>query len=256
MKLSTVLALGAWLAAGSLASAQPAVPSYIAAAIADPTRPDADKAQDAVRHPAELLTFSGVKPGDVVMDIWPGKGYWTRLFARIVGPKGHVYAYVPAEIAGFKSDPLGVAKKTSAEPGMGDTEAISDPLTTEPPPQYQNTADVIFTFENYHDLHDSFLKGADVPTFDREVGELLKPGGVYLIADQAAAAGTGLKNTEDLHRIDPAYVKGEVTAAGLVFAGEIDVLANPADDHAKPVFDPSVRGKTDRFVFKFVKPAK
>jgi predicted methyltransferase len=229
-------------------------PAYITAAINDPTRPDADKAQDAVRHPAEILTFSGVKPGDVVMDIWPGKGYWTRLFARIVGPKGHVYAYVPAEIAGFKSDPLGVAKKTSAEPGMGNTEAISDPLTTEPPPQYRNTADVIFTFENYHDLHDSFLKGADVPTFDREVGELLKPGGVYLIADQAAAPGSGLKNTEDLHRIDPAYVKQEVTGAGLKFAGQIDVLANPADDHTLKVFDPAIRGKTDRFVFKFVKP--
>jgi predicted methyltransferase len=256
MKHLSALAAAVWLGAASLASAETKVPDYIAAAIADPTRPEADKAQDAVRHPAEILTFSGVKPGDVVMDIWPGKGYWTRLFARIVGPKGHVYAYVPAEIAGFKSDPLGVAKKTSAEPGMGNTEAISDPLTTEPPPQYQNTADLIFTFENYHDLHDSFLKGADVPTFDREVGELLKPGGVYLIADQAAAAGTGLKNTEDLHRIDPAFVKSEVTAAGLVFAGQIDVLANPADDHTKLVFDPSIRGKTDRFVFKFVKPAR
>jgi len=115
-------------------------------------------------------------------------------------------------------------------------------------------ADLIFTSRNYHDLHDSFLKGADVPTFDREVGELLKPGGVYLIADQAAAAGTGLKNTEDLHRIDPAFVKSEVTAAGLVFAGQIDVLANPADDHTKLVFDPSIRGKTDRFVFRFKKP--
>jgi predicted methyltransferase len=246
---------GAVLVAVVAGPAMAQTPTYITAAINDPTRPDTDKAQDAVRHPAELLTFSGVKPGDVVMDVWPGKGYWTRLFARVVGPKGHVYAYVPAEIASFKSDPLGIAKKTSAEPGMGNTEAISDPLTTEPPPQFHDVANVVFTFENYHDLHDSFLKGADVPTFDREVRELLKPGGVYLIADQTAAAGSGLKNTEDLHRIDPAFVKTEVTAAGFAFAGQIDVLANPADDHTKLVFDPSIRGKTDRFVFKFVKPA-
>jgi predicted methyltransferase len=254
MRMLPALTAAVWLAAASIAAAAPAVPAYIAAAIADPSRPQSDRDQDAVRHPAELLTFSGVKPGDVVMDVWPGKGYWTRLFARIVGPKGHVYAYVPAEIASFKSDPLGIAKKTSAEPGMANTEAVSDPLTTEPPPQFHNAADVIFTFENYHDLHDSFLKGADVPTFDREVLEILKPGGVFLVADQAAAAGTGLKNTEDLHRIDPAYVKSEVTAAGFVFAGQIDALANPADAHDKQVFDPSIRGKTDRFVYRFKKP--
>ena len=225
-----------------------------AAAVADASRPADDKAKDSVRKPAELIAFAGIKPGDRVMDLWPGGGYWSRIFSKVLGPKGHVYAYVPAEITDFKSDPLGKAKAMAAEPGLGNVEAISDPLASQPPPQFSGVLDVIWTFENYHDLHDPFLKGASVPDFLKAAFTLLKPGGVFVIVDHAAAAGSGLKNTDDLHRIDPAAVKAELQAVGFRFDGESKLLANPADPHTALVFDPSIRGKTDQFAYRFRKP--
>jgi predicted methyltransferase len=226
----------------------------VVAAIADPARPDKDVKLDASRHPAELITFAQIKPDDAVMDVWPGGGYWTRIVSRVVGPKGKVYAYVPEEISGFKSDPLGVAKAVAAEPGRSNVVAISDPLASQPPPQYRNMLDVVWTFENYHDLHNKFMKGADVDGFNRAVFLLLKPGGYYVIADHAAPAGTGLADTDTLHRIDPAAVRAEVEKAGFVYDGETKVLANPNDPKTALVFDPTIRGKTDRFVYRFKKP--
>lgn len=228
----------------------------IAAAVADAGRPDKDKTLDASRHPAELLAFARVGPGATVLDIWPGAGYWTRIFSAAVGPKGKVYAYVPAEIVAFKNKPLDVAKATAAEPGRSNVEVVSDPLASAPPAEFSDKVDVAFTFENYHDFHDSFMKGADVDGFNKAVFQLLKPGGVYVIVDHAATAGSGLKNTEDLHRIDAAAVRAEVEKAGFKFDGETRILANPDDPHDKLVFDPSIRGKTDRFAYRFVKPRK
>jgi len=231
-------------------------PSAIAAAISDQTRPEKDTLQDKSRRPADLVAFSKVKAGDTVIDVAPGGGYWTRIFSTLVGPKGKVYAYVPAEFAAFKSDPVAIAKAITLEPGHGNVEQISDPLAQQPAPALHNTIDVIWTFENYHDFHDSFMKGADVGAFNLGVFKMLKPGGYFLVGDHAAAAGSGLKNTEDLHRIDPATVKAEVEKAGFVFDGEVKVLANPEDDHTLKVFDAKLRGNTDRFVFRFRKPAK
>lgn len=228
--------------------------SVITTAIADKARPEKDVQQDASRHPAELITFAKVKPGDKVVDALPGNGYWTRIFSTVVGPKGKVYAYVPAEIAGFKSHPFDIAKAITTEPGHSNVKATSHPLTEQPSAAMDNTIDVFWTFENYHDLHDSFMNGADVNAFNAIVFKLVRPGGYYLVSDHAASAGSGLKNTEDLHRIDPAAVKAEVEKAGFVFDGEIKILANPNDDHTLKVFDPNIRGKTDRFVFRFKKP--
>jgi predicted methyltransferase len=95
---------------------------------------------------------------------------------------------------------------------------------------------------------------ADVAAFNKAVFASLKPGGVYVVLDHADAPGTGLKDTDTLHRIDVASVKSEVQAAGFKLDGESKILANPADDHTKGVFDPSIRGKTDQFLLKFRKP--
>ncbi len=226
----------------------------IAAAVADTGRPDKDKAQDASRKPADLLAFAQVKPGDMVVDVWPGGGYWTRLFSVAVGPKGHVVSYVPEEIVEFKNKPLDVAKATAAEPGRANVEVVSDPLATPPPPQYRSVANLVWTFENYHDLHDPFMKGADVDAWNRAVFTLLKPGGSYIVVDHAAPAGSGLADTNTTHRIDPATVRAEVEKAGFKFAGESKVLANPDDPHTALVFDKSIKGQTDRFAYRFVKP--
>jgi predicted methyltransferase len=248
-----VAALGVSLLAGS-ALAQ-GTPPTVAAAVADSGRPDKDTKLDASRHPAELVAFARVKPGDTVVDIWPGGGYWSRIFSKVVGLQGKVYAYVPEEIAGFKSDPVAQARAVSAEPGHANVEEVSDPLSAEPPEEFRNVADVAWTFENYHDMHDSFMKGADVEAFDRAMFAVLKPGGYFVVVDHSAPAGSGLKNTEDLHRIDAAAVRAEVEKAGFVFDGETKVLANPADPRTAKIFDPAIRGQTDRFAFRFRKPA-
>lgn len=240
--------------AALVALATPAFADPIADALADTTRPAADKDKDAARKPAALIAFARIKPGQHVVDFWTGSGYWARLFGKVVGPKGHVIAYVPAEIADFKNHPVDVAKAMAAEPGRGNVEALSDPVAAMPPADQQNTYDAVFLFENYHDLHNAYMKGADVGAINKGVFALLKHGGVYVIADHAAAAGSGLTHTADLHRIDPATVKSEVLAAGFVLDGTTDVLANPADPHTAGVFDPALRGNTDRFVMRFKKP--
>lgn len=235
------------------ALADPA-PGPAAAAIADASRPAADREKDAARNPAAMLALAGVKPGDHVIDFWTGSGYWARLFGKIVGDKGHVVAYVPAEVTGFKSHPLDIAKAMAAEPGRSNIEVISDPVADYPPAQYHNTFDEVFIFENYHDLYNSFLNIKDVGAVNKAVFALLKPGGVYVIVDHAATPGSGTAHTEDQHRIDPAKVRADVEAAGFVFDGQSDALANPADPKTAIVFDASIRGQTDRFAWRFRKP--
>jgi len=114
--------------------------------------------------------------------------------------------------------------------------------------------DLVWTSQNYHDLHDSFAKPADLAQVNAAIFRALKPGGIYVVLDHAALPGSGLSATETLHRIDPATVRAEVEAAGFVYVGESDVLRNPNDPHTAKVFDPSIRGHTDQFVFKFRKP--
>jgi predicted methyltransferase len=249
------LAAAAGLAALIVAAPALAGPSpALTAALADAGRPAADTAKDADRKPAELLEFAGVKPGWQVMDVWPGGGYWSRLFSKTVGPKGKVYAYVPEEIAGFKGDPVKAAKAIGMEPGHENVVEVDDPLAQQPTKEFTNTLDLVWTFENYHDFHAKFMKGADVDGFNRSVFALLKPGGVYVVVDHAAAAGAPLTVVDELHRIDPSAVKAEVERAGFKFVGESKVLANPADPHTDLVFKDTIRGKTDRFAYKFVKP--
>jgi predicted methyltransferase len=115
-------------------------------------------------------------------------------------------------------------------------------------------ADIVFTAQNYHDVHN--VPNIDIAAFNMSVFDALKPGGVFVVVDHAAASGSGGRDTSTLHRIDPAAVKSEVQAAGFEFAGESKVLANAQDDHAAKVFDPAIRGKTDQFIFKFRKPRK
>ena len=254
--IATAAALVSSLAVAQTPATALSTSPAVAAAVADATRPAKDVQQDASRRPVDLVAFSKVKPGDKVIDAVPGGGYWTRIFSTLVGSTGRVYAYVPAEFAVFKSNPAATARAIALEPGHGNVEQTTSPLAEQPPAAIHNTLDVFWTFENYHDFHDSFMKGADVNAYNKAVFSLLKPGGYYIVADHSAVAGSGLKNTEDLHRIDRETVKAEVLKAGFVLDGETDALANPADDRALKVFDPAIRGKTDRFVLRFRKPAQ
>jgi predicted methyltransferase len=238
------------LAAAVLASQAGAVSASIAAAVADAGRTADDKGRDAERKPAEMLEFAKVKPGETVVDFLPGGGYFTRLFSPAVGPKGKVYAFIPTEVAGFSKKPL-PANGSSPDPTHPNVTYLVAPVMQFATP---TPVDLVWTSQNYHDLHDPFMGPADMAKFNAEVFKALKPGGLYVILDHVAPAGSGLSSTNTTHRIDPAVVKQEVTAAGFVYEGETDVLRNPADDHTKLVFDKSIRGHTDQFVFKFRKP--
>jgi predicted methyltransferase len=211
----------ATLSFGAAAPAQP-LPGYIAAAVADPDRPAADTQRDARRQPTECLALAGLKPGDRIADVYPGGGYYSRIFSKVVGPSGRVYALVPQVVAAQAS---GVLADTKAQFAGAD---------------YQNV-------------------GVLVAATNRAVFKALKPGGIYIVTDHAAAPGSNFLDLEPdmsrrLHRIDPAIVKRQVLAAGFVLEAQSGLLANDADPHAASAFDPAIRGKTDQFFFKFRKP--
>jgi predicted methyltransferase len=202
---------------------------------------------------AELNHFARVHAGSNVMDVWPGSGDWTRLFSDIVGPEGRVYSFVPAELAHFKSDPVGQMRALAKEPGRENVEAVSADLVALP--QSSQPLDVVWLHLFYHDLHTTLIqtRGATAARFNRAVHERLKPGGFYVIVDHVAASGTGASHAESLHRIDPEAVRAEVEAAGFVLDAESTVLTNKHDPHSTKVFDPSIKGETDRFAYRFVR---
>jgi predicted methyltransferase len=234
-----------------LASHAQQPPDYVAAAIADNHRPADDRSQDVHRKPAQVLAFAGVKPGQVVVDLMPGSGYYTRLLSRIVGPTGKVYALQPEEMD--KAAPKGLQSLHgfAGVPPYANVVVLLQPVNALHLPE---PVDLIFTSQNYHDLHDPFMGSPDMARLDRTLYDALKPGGALLVLDHAAAAGSGITRTDDLHRIDPASVKSELAAAGFRFEGESDALRNPADSHTLGIRAPSIRGDTDRFVFLFRKP--
>ena len=212
-------------------------------------QPPADALTDPAMKRAEVLAFIGVKPGDRVADIFAGR--FVRALSQAVGPKGKVYAVEPAELVKAHPEVIGILKGLTADPAYGNIEVVNPPINT---PALPSGLDAVFIRQDYHDLHDKFMGPADVPAFNRNVFAALKPGGVFVVLDHAAPAGSGLADTDTLHRIDEAAVKSEVEAAGFVLDGESAVLANPADDHKKMVFDPAIRGHTDQFLLRFRKP--
>lgn len=243
--------IAALLAVASVATASSvsaAVPDYITKAVADPSRPADDRKLDADRKPAEVLAYADVKRGQTIGEFLPGGGYYTRLLSDIVGPSGKIYAL---ETTTWGADNINAAEAVLNEPGRKNVSLDLSPLGQFRLPEQ---VDVFWTTINYHDLHVPKYANVDMMAFNRHVFDSLKPGGVYFIVDHAAAAGTGATLSPKLHRIEKATVIKEVTAAGFKLAGESDILRNPADDHTKIVFDPSIRFKTDQFILKFVKP--
>ena len=195
------------------------VPTYVKAAMADPVRA-ADTKDDARRHGAEIVAFTGARPGDMVLELAPGGGYFTRIFSKVVGARGHVYAVVPEPMRKYADDTV---KLPDTLANVDVKFQAADTLTAAQP------VDIVFTSQNYHDYPDKFMGPTDPALLDKAAFAALKPGGVYVVVDHAAVAGSGLAATETLHRIDPAFVKRQVEAAGFKFVGESTVLRNPAD---------------------------
>ena len=252
------IALAAMLAAVVLpglpdtAHAAASAPDAIAAAVANPARPATDTQRDANRKPAAVLAFAGVKPGDKVADYAAGSGYFTRLFADIVGPQGHVYASVPSPLLQYPNIVKGIAEiqgfvVTHANVNVNFAASLDAA-------RYPEKLDLFWISQNYHDLKDPFMGPVDMAAFNRAVLAALKPGGIYVVLDHVAAAGSPADVTDTLHRIEPSVVRREVETAGFEFVGESKLLANPDDPHTAGPFDKTIQGRTDQFIYKFRKP--
>ncbi len=194
----------------------------------------------------EVVQFIGLKKGGKVADVVAGR--LTGSLAQAVGPTGKVYALETAEIVKAHPEALVHMKELASQ--SPNVIVSDDPVASALP----SGLDAVFIRQNYHDLYNKLMGPADVPAFNKAVFAALKPGGVYVVLDHAAAAGSGIEATNTLHRIDPARVKADVLAAGFKLDAESSILANSADDHTKNVFDPSIRNHTDQFLFRFKKP--
>ena len=194
----------------------------------------------------EVIAFIGVKKGDKVADIVAGR--LAASLAKAVGPSGTVYAVETAEVVKAHPEALGHLHALATE--LPNVIVSADPIASALP----SGLDAVFIRQNYHDLYDKFMGPADVPAFNKAVFAALKPGGVYVVLDHVAPAGSGIGATETLHRIDPERVKADILAAGFKLDAESSILANKSDDHTKNVFDASVRGHTDQFLYRFKKP--
>ncbi|MGC4029623.1 MAG: hypothetical protein QM696_12190 [Steroidobacteraceae bacterium] len=227
-------------------AAAPAPSAAVVAAVADSGRPEADRARDADRKPAEVIAFAGVASGYKVAEIWPGGGYFTRIFSKVVGEKGVVYALAPPPRPNATTPPA--IDAIAADPHYANVkiERIEGVALKVPEP-----VDVVWTSLNYHDLHNR--PDADLVAFNKTVFNALKPGGHYIVIDHAAEKGSGARDTNTLHRIDPQQVMSEAKAAGFEFERESPLLAHPGDDHSKRMMDVE-RGHTDQFIYMFRRP--
>lgn len=243
-----VAGLAICLLAGGAIAAPPS--KLVSAALSDPSRPAADLANDPARHGGDILAFSGIQPGWKVADLMQGGGYYTRLFVAAVGPKGQVIAWSPDEFIAVKKELYSDSLDTLSRDYPKTLVAMRTPFDALALP---SGLDLIFTSQNYHDLHMKKFPADRAAKLNREIFRALKPGGVYLVVDHAGAAGD-LTAPDRVHRMDPAAIRSEIEASGFKFEGESLALRNPADDHAKHVFDPAIRGHTDQIIYKFIKP--
>lgn len=227
----------------------PQEPGNYAYVLVSETRPGADRERDEARHTAEVLAFAEAGADDRIGDMIIGGGFWTRAFARIVaGGEGEVIAWQPAEFIGFQAS---YAEAIDAADAMDDVIAIRSPIGA---PEFPAGMDLIFTNQNYHDLHLQPFAADTAAKVNAAVFAALKPGGLYVIVDHAAQPGAGLGVAHTLHRIDIADVKREVEAAGFVLDAESDILLNDEDPLTANVFSEAIRGRTSQFMLRFRKP--
>ena len=219
-----------------------------AAVLASPVRTDEDRARDAARMTEQTLRFTGVQPGWKVGDMIMGGGYFTRAFSAAVGPGGHVVAWQPAEFIGFQAS---YGEAADAADRLPNVDVIRSPIGA---PEFPAGLDLVFTAQNYHDLHLAPFATDTAAKVNAAVFEALRPGGWYVIIDHHAVDGSDLSAADTLHRIDRAAVVREVEAAGFELRSEAAALWNDDDPRTANVFDESIRGRTSQFMIAFQKP--
>jgi len=231
----------------------PTVPDYVAAAVADPARPPDQVAWDAARKPAQVLQFAGVQPGARVADFMSGGAYFTRIFSRVVGKTGHVYAFVPEEqLKNCAPEETDGTRALEHDARYSNVSVVRGPVDQFRVPE---ALDLVWTSLNFHDLFDPFMGPANVPTVTQSIFQALKPGGVFLVIDHVAQPGSEIRDTNTLHRIDAEVIIRQAQMAGFQLEAQSDLLRNRRDTHELRVFDTTVRGHTDQVILKFRKPS-
>jgi predicted methyltransferase len=253
MLKSRTLVMAIALAAASTSAVVAAQPATITSAVASPDRTADNVKLDESRKPAELLKFLGLKPGMRVADPFGGNFYWAEITGRAVGPKGHVTVWEPKQFYSQKVAD-GYSALQAKEPNVG---LRVSPFETPDIPA--GKYDFMLINLDYHDVYWESAKYGitrmDPDQWLKTVYAAMKPGAVVGVVDHVANPSDDTRATvEKYHRIDPNIVKADFKRAGFELVGTSDMLRNPADDHSLLVFDPNIRGKTDRFVFKFRKP--
>lgn len=257
MKRSIIAAASALalIASGCAATPPPQAPglpaSAYAAFLADPGRPEADRADDAARKPAEVLAFADIRPGDRVLELEAGRGWYSDIISSAVGPTGRLIIQYPPEFA--YGDP---AFKARTDAGRLKNAEILKSHFDDLQQVASGSVDRVLWLLGPHELYyvppNTKGLGNDEKTY-AEIMRVLKPGGLFIAMDHAADAGAPVTIAQTLHRIDPSVVVSAAQSAGFKMLGRSNVLANPEDDHRLSPFDKDLRRHTDQFLFKFQK---
>lgn len=222
----------------------------ITQAVNNPARSAEDRKRDETSKPIEVLGFFGVKPGMRVLDFLSGGGYYSEILSYIVGEQGQVVAHTNEAYSKFVGDEIARRFGSNRLPQIVR-------LTTEMPALgfARESFDMILMVMTYHDIYyvDDFWPAVDRENFFMQIYSALKPGGILAVIDHSAKPHTGKSAAQDLHRIDEVFARKDIESAGFGFAAASDVLRNAEDDRTIMVFDEAIRGKTDRFVYRFVK---
>ena len=223
----------------------------IAESLASPDRLEQDRVKDPLRRPDLVLSFFDIKPGMSVLDLFSGGGYYTEIVSRVVGEKGKVVAHNNDAYLAYAKDEIGARY---AEGRLANVDQITSEANALSLPA--DTFDAALAMLTWHDFYyldeENGWPAIDAPALIKKLCSTLKSGAILGISDHVATTGSEARQSgQELHRIDPARIKADLSGGCFEFKGEISVLRNPDDDHSKPMFDEAIRGKTDRVVYKF-----